>query len=279
MPIPASPTFTATISAAMISAGRYNVSVAEVAAMQARGAQDVKSELWMASRYDVFLSAETLLLATTGTSVFSLPPDFEAETSLRVYDSTARGRAQDGRPAAIILQASDSTGDNGYVGQYIFTVAGGGPQQYRQITNYVAATKVASVTTVWAIQPNLTTDYLIGQRWSRLDRTEDWRSFARVGIPISYRIVGSQMSVWPPPDKTYPILMVYSPNLMMLDEDGTTFLAWLKTRLALVKQGIKVQTMWLYDDDRYDQQHQLWEQMKARYAAENCVYDQADGSR
>ena len=93
MAIPSTPTWTATISAAMISAGRLNVSFTEVSNMAARGAQDIKTELWDASRTDLFLATETVVLVTTGTCAFTTPPDFDHEGTLTAFDGNPRDRA------------------------------------------------------------------------------------------------------------------------------------------------------------------------------------------
>lgn len=278
MSFPSTPTWTTTISAAMIAAGRLNVSYTQVSEMAARGAQDIKTELWDASRYDYILASETLVLVTTGNSVFTLPPNFDSAYSLRVYDGV-RGRAQAGGADAVTLASADTTADEGYAGWYVFTLANTGSGQYRQIDRYTESTKIASVTNAWTA-PGATTDYLIGQRWWPIQRDDDATAFSsRWGRPTSYRITGNSLTVWPPPDHVYPILMVYGPNLTRLDETETIFIKWLRERVALVKQGIKVQTMFLFDDDRYEQQLAIWETMKARYAMANNQSDTTTGSR
>jgi hypothetical protein len=281
MAIPSTPTWTASISAAMVTAGRLNVSFAEVSNMAARGAQDVKTELWAASRYDVLLTTETVVLVTTGTSAFTTPPDFDHEQTLTVYwgGEGLRDRAQAGNNQAITLSANDGAADAAYNGYYIFLLAGTGRGQYNQITFNTESTKVVSVTHAWATNPDSTTDYLIGQLSYELTRAGDRVPPSVPSVPRVYRITGNGMSVEPPPDKIYPIVMVYSPNLTMIDETSTIFVKWLKERMALVKQGIKVQTMALFDDDRYQFELARWEQMKAQYGGQNPTYGRVARSR
>ena len=262
----------------MISAGRFNVSSTEVSNMAARGGQDIKTELWDASRYDLLLASETVVLVTTGDSVFELPPNFDHAYSLRVYDGE-RGRAQAGGANAITLASADTAADEAYDGWYAFTLAGTNSGQYRQIERFTNSNKVASVTNAWGA-PDSTTDYLIGKRWWGLERNDDAVTFyTRWQRPTQYRVTGNTLTVWPPPDHVYPIVMVYGPNLTRLDETETIFVKWLRERVALVKQGIRVQTMLLFDDDRYDREYRIWEQMKARYAMTNNQSDQTTGSR
>lgn len=278
MAIPSTPTYTSTISAAMISAGQLNVSSTQVLNMLARGGQDIKTELWEASRADLLLATTTIVLVTTGSSVFTVPPDYDHEYTLTVFDGSVRDRAAGGTSASITLSANDTASDGAYAGRTVFTLAGTGSGQSAQITNYISATKVASVTQTWNT-PDTTTDYLIAQ-WDRaLVRTGDTPPQMVARMPYWYQITGPNLWVWPAPDKIYPIVMQYAPNLTMIDEVSSIFVQWLKQRMALVKQGIKVQTMALYDDDRYEAELQRWEAMKMRYGAQNPTYGHAERHR
>jgi hypothetical protein len=280
MAIPSTPTWTATISAAMISAGRLNVSFNEVNLMSQRGAQDIKTELWSSSRTDLLLQTETVVLVTTGSSVFTVPPDFDSEVTLNVYYGYdgLRSQAQAGNTQSITLAASDGAADDAYNGYYVFTLSGTNSGQYRQITAYRSATKVASLSSTWNA-PDATTNYLVANLDRELTRAGDVLPVTIPGIPRQYRVTGPTVTVWPAPDKIYPIVMVYQPNLTMIDETSDIFLRWLKQRMSLVKQGIKVMTMALYDDDRYQQELQRWEQMKGAYGAQNPTYSQVLGHR
>ena len=282
MAIPSTPTWTATISAAMIAAGRYNVSFSEVSNMSARGAQDVLTELWAASRVDAYLSTETVVLVTTGTTVIPLTQDFDHEQSLTAYYGygSARDHAQGGSSTSITLSAADTAADNAYQGFFIFLLAGTGAGQKNQIIGNINATDVASVTNAWATNPDATTDYLIAgfnrplYRWK-----DDVVPITQPGVPAAYRVTGYQVSTFPPADHIYPIVLTYSPNLTMIDNTSTPFVMWLKQRMSLVKQGIKVKTMALFDDDRYQTELQLWEQMKLQYGGQNPTYGQVQRSR
>ena len=276
MGVPSNPTWTSTISAAMIEAGRLNVSFGEVLNMSNRGAQDIKTELWAASRYDILLATETVVVVATGSSTVSLPTDFDHEESLTAYygDGAYRGRAQAGNLSSLTLQASDLASTDAYNGFYLFLLAGTGSSQYSQISQFTQTTNIASVTTPWATTPDGTSDYLIGRFSQQLSRVGNSLFVTIPYVPSTYRITGTALTVWPPPDKIYPIVMVYQPNLTRIDETGTVFIKWLRERMALIKQGIKVKTMQLYDDDRLQQEEQKWEKMKAQYGAQNPTYAQ-----
>ena len=250
--------------------------------MSARGAQDVLTELWAASRVDALLSTETVVLVTTGTSAVPLPPDYDHEQSLMVYFGypPQRDRAQTGNNQAITLASADTAADGAYRGYVLFLVAGTGSGQYNQITDNTNSSKVVSLSHAWATNPDSTTDYLIAtfnrevRRWS-----SDSVPVTVPDIPAVYRITGYQLTIWPPPDHIYPLILTYSPNLTMIDNTSTPFVKWLKERMVLVKQGIKVQTMALFDDDRYPAELARWEMMKMQYGGQNPTYAQVQRSR
>lgn len=72
-----------------------------------------------------------------------------------------RGTAEAGAATTITLQAGRASSvDSAYVGHWIFTTAGTGPQQARAITAYVGATRVATVA-AWTVNPDNTTVYCL----------------------------------------------------------------------------------------------------------------------
>lgn len=75
--------------------------------------------------------------------------------------STNEGLAQAGAGSTITLNASASAVNNSYIGQTISIRAGTGQDQSRNITNYVGATKVATVDAAWSTNPDSTSVYVI----------------------------------------------------------------------------------------------------------------------
>ena len=250
--------------------------------MATRGGQDVKTELWQASRFDALLQTETYIVVSTGTSVVTIPTDFDHENTLTIYYGSARGRLQAAQTNAVTIDSNDGAGDQGYNGYYFFTLTNVGSGQYCQINQYTGTTKVASLTQSFGgTTPNSTTDYLIGLYSQHMVRTNDHFQPHQAWLPRLYSIVGYTLRIWPPPDIMYAILMDYSPNVTRIDEQSDVFVKWLRERSTLVKQGIKVKTMQLFDDDRYPAELQRWEQMKQAYGAQNPTYRRTEfwGSR
>lgn len=273
------PTWTSTISAAMIEAGRYNVSFSNVSDMEARGAQDVLTEIWEASGAHLLLTTQTLVLMATGDSTFTLPQEFDHEVSLRVFYGGSRYRAQTGTNQQITLADADTSSDDAYNGRYVFLLDGTGENQWNQITRYTGATRIASLSWQWTT-PSSDTDYHIPELWWDLERNDQGFAYRPAYTPSKYQIVGRTLTTWPPADKMYPIILTWRPNLTLLDVTATLFIQWLRFNRSLVVQGIKVKTMALHDDDRYQGESQKWELMKQRYGGRNVTYTQTPfGSR
>lgn len=277
MAVPVDPTATTTVTWAMRCAGQYAVSDTQIAQMIAGGFQEVKAELWLASKHDILTATETMMVVSTGTSLVTLPSDFDHEIDLRLFwgNTDTKGYAAAGAVGSITLASDASSSDDAYTGLFIFLLSGTGSTSYRQISGYVGSTRVASVSANWTA-PTATTQYQIGQRQYyliRQDAIETYRPYTPYILPYKwlpsrYEMVDLRtMRVWPAPDQSYALLMKYIPNLTRLDETGTLFVRHLRERYDLWVQGIKVKTLGRFDDDRFMQEKAIWEKMKSQYAA------------
>ena len=274
MAIPADPTATTTVTYAMREAGRYVVSNSEIARMIAGGLQVVKTELWDANRQDDLTATETMVVLASGTSTLTLPSDFDHEQELRYYwaNDEWRGLIVASYSTAVQLPATVNAGDEELTGQYLFFIGGSMTQQYRQITAYSGSTRWATVDTAFAGSVTADTYCQVGYFNYLLTRQDETIHRYPVKFrPFFYEVVNQNtLRVWPPPDKHYPLLIKYVPNLTRLDEAGSTFVKHLRERMALWVQGIKVRTMATYDDDRYTTEKQIYDAMLARYAGNNA---------
>jgi len=91
-------------------------------------------------------------------------PDATSEYAI-TYDPgdghVNEGVAQAGGASTITLNALASASNNAYVGQMVYIVAGTGQDQARTIIGYDGATKVATVSDAWIIQPDATSNYVL----------------------------------------------------------------------------------------------------------------------
>ena len=91
----------------------------------------------------------------TGLTVFPFTSDY----SRVPLDS---GTAQAGSASTITLRAGASAVDDYGVGDYVTIISGTGAGQQAVMTDYVGATKVATVAPDWTTNPNNTSVYVVG---------------------------------------------------------------------------------------------------------------------
>lgn len=284
MPVPTQPTREDIIIQGMKDAGQYTITNSSTAYTEflATHWETLKTELWNACRTDKFLEVETCLVAPVGQSNLTLPTDFDSEIALWVYDADTsfRGTAQAGGTAAITLASTFTASAADLYGRYIFTIAGTGSGQFRQITNYNDTTKVASLDSDWTTALDSTTQYLVQVVRFQLDRHDYLRPAVISWRPSRYMRMGTTLQVFPAGNLIYPILMTYRSNLTRLnDTTSPVFLKHLQERRHLWTEGVKTRTMSRYDDDRYQAQKQYWNSLLMQYGAQNVVYSQMAGHR
>lgn len=85
----------------------------------------------------------------------------ELVTSDGLGTSITTGTAQAGAALTITLAAGASAVDDAYVNYGIHITGGTGTGQWKMISDYVGATKVATVTAAWSVQPDNTSVYEI----------------------------------------------------------------------------------------------------------------------
>ena len=265
-------------AAAARQAGLPNATTSSVAitAFAADWFEAVKTQLWQASTNDDLLDTTSVLLTTVGSRRIGngLPSDFDHETTLRVFDGadTFRGTFQAATVGAVQLASNFSAVASSTLGRYVFTLSGTGRAQYASIATYNDTTKWATLDTAYTTTPSATTTYCVAQYHWDLPHRELGSGVESNGRPARYRMIATTCEVEPPSDKIFPILLFYGANLTRLDDSGYLFTRHMRERHAYWKQGLKVQVMEQYDDDRYDTQEAKWQGMLSNYGAKNKQY-------
>ena len=278
MPVPANPT-TLTIVADAMNQAIVTLNATSISAVVANNApaflENVKSQLWMASTTDKLLETTAIMLTVVGSSQVALPNDFDHETEVRIYDGpqdSNRGTLQAGGQSGVQLATAFSADAAGVVGQWFFTLSGTGSGQEAQVATYSDTTKFATFTAALATTTDATTTYLMATEWWTLTRLDFPWGITFNGRPTRYRLVSTTTYVEPPADQIYPLRIYYGSNLTRLDDSGAVFVKHLRERRYYWLQGLKVETMGLYDDDRYDRELVKWQIVLANYAGKNPVY-------
>lgn len=87
---------------------------------------------------------------------------FAADALLTAFGIANRGTAQSGSTSTTIkLASAASSDDDRYLGGVVLITGGTGAGQINQITDYVGATRVASVSLTWATTPDNTSTYCV----------------------------------------------------------------------------------------------------------------------
>lgn len=282
MAIPGDPSVQDIVLQGMKEGGQYTVTAGGTAYTEFKNYQfeTLKSEMWAACKTDRLLETTDLMLTTIGKTDLTLPTAFDSEICLTVYDADDgyRGTAQAGSSTTITLATDFSSTAELMYGSLIFLLSGTGIAQYRQILSYDDTTKVATVD-AWTTAPDSTTAYLVATMNWILQRQDYVKDVHIAQRPARYNRTGTGLSVFPAPDKIYPILMVYRSNMTRLDDTGALFVKHLRERRSLWVQGVKTKTMLRYDDDRYMAEKANWDQALMQYAADNVVYTQFEPNR
>ena len=295
MAIANNPTVTDLCTAALKQSGIPTPTTDQVTELAGDGLQNVKTQLWLANPTDHMLESRYYLAMTEGNGYLITPADLDHELYLDAYagPEAYAGTAQAGTVSSITLAADFSADETAVQGHFIFITGGTGSGQHRQVIAYDDATKAATPNANWLTTPDSTTTYLITTQVRRLlrdDHIGNGRSWFRANIDYPQYYTATAIAppsgsspafrVFPAPDHgRYACVMTYAPNLTLLDESSTIFIKHLRERRALWIQGLKVEAMQRYDDDRFPAAFQIWELLLKRYASHNYTTMQAEGNR
>lgn len=285
MAIPGDPTTLSVVAAAARQGGMPNATVTSAAILSFAPdwLETVKGQLWQSSTNDKLLDTTAVLLTTVGSRRIAngLPSDFDHETTLRVFNGSDsfRGTFQAATVGAVQLAAAFSQVATSTLGRYVFTLSGMGRAQYAAIASYNDSTKWATLDAAYTTTPTSTTTYCVEQEWWDLAKRDYPKGVEQLGTPQRYRMIATTCEVEPPSDRVYPIVLFYGANLTRLDDNGYLFIRHLRERFAYWKQGLKVQVMEQFDDDRYDGQEAKWQAMLSNYGAKNKQYARMEFDR
>lgn len=240
-------------------------SASELSRAETEFFQEILNDIWTRSVLTGNTRLKTLQTFITSVSVagkrtIDLAEDFDEEFAIVILDGTLRGTAQAGASGSITLASSETTltASRG-LGKYIFTTGGTGSNQLRQITDYNATTKVATVDAAWTTPPNATTTYLIVEQVHIIDEEnqadeQDYYLPATAGLPSFFSKYGRQIIFDKPFDlSTYGVLIRYYQHLNQVDttEGSTTlFTRILRSWRAVLTQGIYWKTCVTLNDSQ-----------------------------
>lgn len=239
-------------------------SSAELTRAQTYFFQEILNDIWNRSVLTGNTRLKTLqtfitTVSVKGTRTLALAEDFDEEYSVGILDGTVRGTATAGASSTITLASSDTMTAARALGKYIYTTGGTGPNQLRQITDYSATTKVATVDSAWTVTPASGTTYLIVERFQVCDEDNDLGEYdfylpSAAGRPSFYKKYARQLIFDKPFDlATYGVLTRYYQNLNQVDltEGASTLMTRiLRNWRAVLTEGIYWKTCIAQNDNQ-----------------------------
>ena len=302
MSLPTDPTL-ATLAAEAIQKAGYSSGTSQYTALLTRAqtywAEEVKNDIFGLVKNPKFLQKTGVVPLTAFKAKYSFPSDFSTPISATLVSGTVSGTAQAGAASTITLASTDSMSAADAEGKEIVITGGTGPNQIRQIIDYNATTKVATVDQAWGTNPSSDSTYFIVDSYDKLQEEPVWNydaaaSIPSTGYPFSYYPEGEKASsqtaanytggfiVSPTPDTTYSyaVKIRYYIDMMKVDldtaTDPTITVLYRRWRNVWI-QGLFVKALQNQDDNRYAGEFQVYDRLlKSVQAKETYGVDMND---
>jgi hypothetical protein len=282
MSVPSNPTISQIVTEALKRGGRPNPSATEISDTTTHQLREVKADIVQFAPRHRLLKTHASSITTIGKTRYALPDDVDEMESVVLLDGpdSWTGTAQDGATTSITLAADFSEDSNTIIGKYIILTGGTGANQYRQATGYDNSTKVLTPDSNWTTAPSTDTTYKLINDHRVLydqDKHTDWdhiRTPCAQGIPTKMAIVADEMWTDYAPDKVYGLIATYWIDLDRLDETGTVFTKLLREWRSIWIQGVATYVMQRFDDERFSQNYQVYQNMLTALAGGSSVVGQ-----
>ena len=276
MAIPGEPTLTSVTTEALKRGGRTSPSAGQISDAIEHQVREVRADITQRSSRHQVLETQYVSATVDGQSRYTWPTEADDIRSLVLVHATTdnnwQATAQAGGATTITLNASFSQDTLDVRGKFIYLLGGTGVNQFAQVIDYDNATKIATVDRTWTTNPASGTLYHLGL-WHRKLYTFDkpWGYDAlqapyQRGVPYQAAPVGREMWLDSAADRIYALWWDYWANLDRIDEAGAVFVRHLREYRSLWVQGIAVKVMQRYDEDRYQLELQVYQNMLDAYA-------------
>lgn len=285
MSIPSQPPIASIVTEGLKRGGRVAPSATQITDATEHQFREVKADIAQRSSRHPSLLIQSVIPTVVGQSRYSWPTAAEDIRSISlVYAPTEtywQSTAQAGGATSITLNASFSAATLDVQGKFVFLLGGTGANQVRQVVNYDNSTKVATVDTAWTTNPASGTTYHLGLWHRKLWEFDKPVSFDVLSAPFSLStpcraaLVGREIWTDSAPDRIYALWIDHWANLDRLDDAGAMFLRHIQDYRSLWVQGVAVKTMQRYDEDRYQLELGVYQDMLNAYAGLSSAVGQA----
>lgn len=279
MSAPTAPTVTGIVTEGLKRGGRVSPDSTQITSATEHQLREVKADIMRVAPTHPYLQVAATTPTAIGEQRYALPGDANEMISLVLLDGPDdyRGTAQAAASSTITLDSDFPANDDEIIGLYVLITGGDGEGQYRGIRDYVQSTKVATISPIWADVPTVSSTFLVVNYtkglWGQDIKSEFDResSSLRLGKPYYASLFSDEFHLYPVPDRIYGLLFRYYVDLDQLDEASVIFLNLLREWRSLWIQGIAVKTMQRYDEDRYQLEYQIYNNMLGELANQCCT--------
>jgi len=270
MALPTDPTATTIVTEAFNSAGESSPSSAQLTRATGQWLQEVLNDIWLegvaTGNTRLKTLQETLIdVSTENIRTYALAETMDEELEVEVLDGSRYDTAQAGASTTITLASGDTGTVSTTEGKWILITSGTGVGELKQITDYNATTKVATVESAWTATPTASSTYLVVDNeypLEEIDLTEMSTSSPVPGRPTAFAKYNRQLIFDRPWDRaTYGIRARFFLNIHQIDltEGSTTRITRIyRNWQDVLKQGVLWKALRDEDDQRYQTEYQLF---------------------
>ncbi len=286
MAFPAPPSVLSIVTQALKRSGRVNPTSDQITEATDHALQEVKADIMLVAPTHPNLQVSGTTFTTRGQQRYAIPSDSNEQIGIMLLDGPDewRGSAQGGSNQNIILASTLQATEDDLVGKYILVTGGPGAEEYREIVAYDVGTHTATVDAEWfsipSPSPSSASTYLITKEivslWP-LDTSSEFDHISQpsmLGRPFHASLYDQEFLLYPTPDKIYGLMNRYWADISLLDETSDLFVQLLREWRSVWIQGIAVKSMQRFDEDRYQSELGVYNNMLTGLASETCQVSQ-----
>jgi hypothetical protein len=267
------------VTEALKNAGRTAPTAGQISDATAYQFRRVKSDIALKSSRHPSLITQAVTASFIGLQKYDWPTDAQYIRSVSVLDGPEEwhGVAQSGATANITLALAMDVSDSAtLIGKYIITLGGTGSLQIRQIVGWNNSTKVITVQPNWVTNPAVGTTYMVTTNHQRLylmDKSE-WDFMKNPGASgSSYAATLVGREIWL--EHTFAtsnrsvLWWDYYAHMDLLDNAGAVMLRHIRDYYSLWSQGLSAWLCQRYDEDRYQAELGVYDNLLTAYESES----------
>lgn len=272
MPAPSAPTKTTIVTEALKrSFNGASPETADITRGEDYGLEKVKRDIMNIGRTWRPLLKTVYDITVIGVSHYANAADFDSNYSVGYMNGTHTGVLGTVTSTSIVdLAAAEDVTKAQAEGKWLLITSGTGVDQARVIDDYVVATKRATLASAFDTLPVTGDGYIVVDSINPLRDMKSLSLYDRflhpgiAGTPTKFINVPNDttgdLALYPVPSAVGGLQRRYYADLMLLDTSSTLYSTILRRWAGVFEQGVYVWKLG-EDDDRYQEQNQVYQDM------------------